>query len=218
MSFYDNLIFDCDGVILNSNLVKSNAFYEVALPYGKDAADRLLSYNRRHGGISRIKKFSYFINDILNIRNQDTLLRELLDQYAANIEKGLLECEVAEGLNELKAATKGSRWFIVSGGAESELQDLFNKRDIDKYFDGGIFGNPRNKDDILNHMAQSGLLTGKSLFLGDSEYDHKVAKIYNLDFVFIYEWTEFRDWMKYCREEGLRSVEAVKEVLPLLSS
>ena len=35
MKKYTNLFFDCDGVILNSNLIKTNSFYEVTKKYGK---------------------------------------------------------------------------------------------------------------------------------------------------------------------------------------
>ena len=62
---YKSFIFDCDGVILNSNKIKSNAFYEVASKYGKKEAKKLVNYHINNGGISRYKKFEYFSNNIL---------------------------------------------------------------------------------------------------------------------------------------------------------
>ena len=35
---YASLVFDCDGVVLNSNKVKTEAFYQAVLPYGEAAA------------------------------------------------------------------------------------------------------------------------------------------------------------------------------------
>ena len=59
---YQNLIFDCDGVILNSNKIKTNAFFAVALPYGQTAAQALVDYHLQNGGISRYRKFEYFLH------------------------------------------------------------------------------------------------------------------------------------------------------------
>ena len=47
--------FDCDGVILNSNKVKTNAFYKIALEYGDESAKKLVNYHIKNGGISRYK-------------------------------------------------------------------------------------------------------------------------------------------------------------------
>ena len=53
---YHSLIFDCDGVILNSNQIKSDAFYNVAKQFGDIAAKKLLKFHLENGGISRYKK------------------------------------------------------------------------------------------------------------------------------------------------------------------
>lgn len=47
------LVFDCDGVVLNSNRIKTEAFRVVAAPYGDAAAGALVQYHLAHGGISR---------------------------------------------------------------------------------------------------------------------------------------------------------------------
>lgn len=41
---YRTLVFDCDGVLLNSNMVKTQAFYSTALPYGEKAAKELVDW------------------------------------------------------------------------------------------------------------------------------------------------------------------------------
>lgn len=61
---YKSLIFDCDGVILHSNKIKTEAFYKVALRFGKVAADKMVDYHVRNGGISRYKKFEWLLINI----------------------------------------------------------------------------------------------------------------------------------------------------------
>jgi beta-phosphoglucomutase-like phosphatase (HAD superfamily) len=77
---YNTLIFDCDGVVLNSNAVKTNAFYQTTLPYGQAAADAMVEYHVANGGVSRYKKFAYFLESIVPIhaKNVYTNLDSLL--------------------------------------------------------------------------------------------------------------------------------------------
>ena len=57
---YETIILDCDGVLFDSNPIKSNAFYEATIQYGKKNAKKLMNYNANHGGLSRYIKFEYF--------------------------------------------------------------------------------------------------------------------------------------------------------------
>jgi len=65
LSKYKTWFFDCDGVLLDSNRLKSEAFYEVALPCGKENAQALVEYNKRLGGVTRFEKFKHFFESIL---------------------------------------------------------------------------------------------------------------------------------------------------------
>lgn len=189
---YKTLVFDCDGVILNSNKVKSNAFYQTTLPYGKAAAKAMLEYHIEHGGISRYEKFTYFLDKIMPSTTADIGpgLEQLLKNYANIVKQGLLGCEIAQGLYELREYTKHAKWLIVSGGDQAELRDLFARRDISNLFDGGIFGSPDNKDIILSREKGNGNIQHPALFLGDSKYDYQAANTAGLDFIFLTSWTE----------------------------
>ena len=138
---YKTLVFDCDGVILNSNKVKTEAFYQSALPYGEAAAQALVDYHVSHGGISRYKKFAFFLEEVVPIHAQGIHgpnLNHLLESYANFVKEGLLTCEVANGLHELRNSSPDTNWLIVSGGDQSELREIFSARSLDCLFDGGI--------------------------------------------------------------------------------
>ena len=59
---YNTIIFDCDGVILNSNFQKIEAYRNTALAYGasKLQAEELVAHHVELTGISRYVKFKYF--------------------------------------------------------------------------------------------------------------------------------------------------------------
>ncbi|WP_298448161.1 HAD hydrolase-like protein [uncultured Marinobacter sp.] len=191
---YSTIIFDCDGVILNSNKVKTEAFYHTALPYGEEAAMKLVEYHVANGGVSRYKKFSYFLENIVSVQQRGPNLDKLLSSYAGKVRKGLLSCEVAKDLNKLREFTSEACWLIVSGGDQSELREIFAKRGLVRLFDGGIFGSPDTKDEILAQKIMDGVVQDPALFLGDSRYDYEAATTAGLDFVFISNWSEMKGW------------------------
>ena len=60
VSQYATCVFDCDGVVLDSNQIKTQAFYNATQSYGHEFADQLVNYHLKNGGVSRYEKFEYF--------------------------------------------------------------------------------------------------------------------------------------------------------------
>lgn len=191
-SDYNTLIFDCDGVVLNSNTVKTSAFYQAALPYGAAAAQELVNYHVSNGGVSRYRKFVYFLEHLVEKILPDYGLDELLRSYAENVYQGLRDCEIALDLDILKAQTPNAKWLIISGGDQQELQDLFKFRNLYDLFDAGIFGSPDTKDEIIKRELRAGNIKFPAVFFGDSQYDYEAAKRAGMDFVFVEAWSESR--------------------------
>ena len=75
-----NIIFDFDGVILNSNHVKTEGFAIVSKRFGKEASNCLVNYHIKNGGISRFNKFNWFVNEKLGIRDEK-LIENLIKEY-----------------------------------------------------------------------------------------------------------------------------------------
>jgi len=191
---YQTLVFDCDGVILNSNKIKTQAFYEVAKVYGHEPAQILKEYHVQNGGISRYKKFEYLLTNILQKPIKKQELNDLLSNFSKEVKKALLVCEVAKDIKKLRDKTRNTRWLIVSGGNQAELREVFKQRNLDGYFDGGIFGSPDDKDTILKNEMDTLNITGRCLFLGDSMYDYQAATAAQMDFIFLSKWTEVEGW------------------------
>lgn len=210
---YKTLVFDCDGVVLNSNKIKTQAFYDVAKTYGHEPAQALLDYHVQNGGISRYAKFEYFFTEILGKHLDQEEFKLLLENFAHEVKKALLICEVAEGMDKLKAKTKYANWLIVSGGDQVELRQVFAKRRLDKYFDAGIFGSPDTKDTILAREIEKGNITMPALFIGDSKYDYQASQNAGLDFIFLSNWTEIKCWVNFCKKYSLTSFNSLDDIL-----
>lgn len=194
---YSSVVFDCDGVILDSNEVKTNAFYNSTVSYGDGYARALVEYHKKNGGVSRYEKYKYFLTDILGGELCHEELNSLINDFASQVRQGLMTCGVAPGLEDLRKQNHGAKWFVVSGGDEAELREVFAARCLDHLFDGGIFGSPDSKDLILAREFDNANMTKPGIFLGDSKYDFESSRRAGLDFIFISGWSEFVGWESY---------------------
>ena len=212
---YKTLVFDCDGVVLDSNELKTQAYYTVATAFGAshEQAQALMDYHVRLGGVSRYPKFKYFQQEILHQPVTETATQTLLAGFAAEIHKGLLNCQIAPGLHELRKATPQASWMLLSGGDQQELNALFAERGIAELFDAGIFGSPDNKDTVLARELANANLEQPAIYFGDSRYDHEASTNASLDFVFVSGWTELEDWEAYCKQHGIIMIEQLKDLL-----
>ncbi len=212
---YKTMVFDCDGVILDSNALKTQAYYDTAISFGADEhqAQALVDYHVRLGGISRFIKFEYFLREILGQPVMDGDMQILLDRFASEIHRGLLNCEMAAGLQALRNASPDARWMVISGGDQAELRTLFAERKISELFDAGIYGSPDNKDMILAREAASANVAFPAVFFGDSRYDHEASSRAGLDFVFVSNWTELDDWREYCSSHDIPVIARLENLL-----
>ena len=212
---YDYLLFDCDGVILDSNDIKADAFYKVALTYGEACANELLAYHRINGGVSRIPKFEYFLSKIVPRYHQeiDGSIDALLERFSSFVREGLVRCAASEALPALKEQCKpGAQWAVVSGGDQDELRRVLFKRGLDSYFEKGIYGSPDDKDTILKEKLKLPP-SASVLFLGDSRYDFQVASRSEFDFVFLHGWTGMPDWECFCKENNILYFETLSDLV-----
>lgn len=214
LSEYATLIFDCDGVVLDSNSIKKDAFYKATLPYGQAAAQAMVDHHVVNGGVSRYKKFVYFLEQLAPAYSdgRGPGLDDLLQTYACSVIEGLLSCQVAPGLESLRQQTRNARWLIVSGGDQAELRYVFARRGIAEWFDGGIFGSPDSKDVILARELAKANIQQPALFLGDTKYDYQVAKDAGLDFAFASGWSEVEQWEEWVSHMQIHCVTSLSEL------
>ena len=105
---YKSIVFDCDGVILNSNKIKTRAFRVASFPFGYEASRSLENYHLENGGVSRYAKFDYFLENIVSInseKNREVYLKKMLKVYSQETEKGLLDSEITYGLHTVRNKT-----------------------------------------------------------------------------------------------------------------
>ena len=58
------IIFDFDGVIINSHKIKTKAFYEIFKSYGKKIGTKAKKFHENNIGKSRYFKFKFILKNI----------------------------------------------------------------------------------------------------------------------------------------------------------
>ncbi|MBM3350978.1 MAG: HAD family hydrolase [Betaproteobacteria bacterium] len=211
---YKTLVLDCDGVVLNSNKTKVNAYFEVAKRHGgsDEQAQALVNHHVQKGSFPRNGKIEYYLKEIRKQEITPELMQAYMHTFAEILDKTLMECEIAPGLHALRKATQHSKWMLLSGGNQHELRTIFARRDLAPLFDAGIFGGPDTKDIVLTREIGNGNLQLPAIFIGDSKYDFEAATRAGLDFVFLSEWTEVADWQTFCSNNHIRVTRNLREL------
>jgi len=198
--------FDCDGVVLDSNGIKTDAFHSCAVSYGSTAAEELVRYHKLNGGISRFKKFEYFLKTVVGKPFEQSEHDHLCELYGREVKTRLLSCPFTLGFLELfEKLRKSSRSIaIVSGGFESELNEVFAERNLANSFHR-ICGSPRSKVEILENLKDEGFEVNAGIFLGDAKADYDAANKFGMKFVFVKRYSESRGW--YSSNTCFNSIE-----------
>lgn len=213
---YNNLIFDCDGIILNSNKIKTEAFKEVVYHYGNEAAEELVNFHVMNGGISRYEKFNYFFEIISSNHNLDKNsinVEKLIENYGSKVKKRLEVCEISIQIMQYRKYSDAV-WYVVSGSDQNELIKIFKKKSLKSSFNGGIYGSPLSKDEIFKNIFKDKMdEISKSIYIGDSKYDYLAAKKIGIDFVFLSKWSEFKDIENYSKNNNIFCFKEFKDII-----
>lgn len=205
LSEYKTIVLDCDGVVLNSNQTKIDAYYNTAKRMGGSdvQAQAFVDYHIKLGSIPRNDKIRYYITEIIREPFTDSLFQAFMDTFTVILDETLMQCEVAPALYDLKHATQGAKWMLMSGGDQSELREIFPRRGLADLFELGIYGGPTKKNEHLATLIGNGSIQFPALFIGDSRFDHQASTGAGLDFVFVSDWTDMPDWQTYCKAHAV---------------
>lgn len=184
-SEYPVILWDFDGVILDSMGVRDLGFEIVLKKYPSDQVDELMKYHRANGGLSRYVKFRYFYETIRDEKITDQQVNELAQQFSEVMLRELPKKEhiIPQTLAFIQAQyQKGKEQRIVSGSDQTELRTLCQKLGLTPYFQS-IQGSPTPKSELVANILKTQARPASDYCLiGDSHNDYDAARANGIDF------------------------------------
>ena len=180
-----NILWDFDGVILNSMPIREKGFIEIFKDFDSEKVDLLLQYHKRNGGLSRYVKIRYFFEKILNksISDNDIL------KYAGNFSK-IMRTElinpdnlINDSITFIRKNYKNYNFHIVSGSDQNELRFLCKELGIYDLFIS-IQGSPTHKNELVKNILNDlDYIEDETILIGDSINDYNAAVVNNIGFL-----------------------------------
>ncbi|MCL1985680.1 MAG: HAD family hydrolase [Betaproteobacteria bacterium] len=171
------IVFDCDGVILESVSVKTRAFARIAEPFGPEAVDKLVMYHKVHGGVSRYKKFEWLYREVLGREITQKELEALGRRYVEIAFEELCRCTLVPGVEDVLKRWNGLvPMYVCSGAPHEELNIILRGRGLNRYFTG-IYGSPPAKAELLHSILDLAEADpAQTVMVGDSITDLDAAE------------------------------------------
>lgn len=177
MSRFDAIVFDFDGVLVESVNVKTQAFAALYTGFGLSVVEQVVAFHLANGGLSRFEKFRYFHSELLGLPLSCEEENRLASEFNARVEEAVVAAPWVEGAEEflIEHHTR-IPLFVASGTPEGELERILKKRNMAHYF-RAAFGSPAKKEEILRCILKSGgYPPEKVLMIGDSLLDMEGAR------------------------------------------
>jgi phosphoglycolate phosphatase-like HAD superfamily hydrolase len=150
MKIIKNILWDFDGVILDSMKVRDWGFREIFKSFDNEKVEELLKFHTLNGGLSRYVKIRYFYEDILGKELTENVVLEYANAFSVLMKKELINPNnlIVDSVQFIRDNYNKYRFHIVSGSDQEELRYLCKELAIDHYF-LSIHGSPTPKNQLV---------------------------------------------------------------------
>lgn len=178
------IIYDFDGVILDSVNIKTLAFQELYSRHGKEVQNNVKRHHLLNGGISRFEKFKYYHKNYLNIDLSDLELESLAKKFSDIVFEKVCEANYIDGSFEfLKYSSSKYLTFICTGTPQKEIESILKVKGLDQFF-SNVFGSPRSKESIIEEILLENNLDKKDVtYFGDAMTDYNACLQCGINFI-----------------------------------
>lgn len=202
------VVFDFDGVLIDSNAVKRDAYFLIFTPAGfpREVIQKVL------GKIPGADRFET-IRKVLSTQEapSDARVGEFAQKYNAICESHTITCAEIPGVSQILPELKQTyRLAVNSDTPEDVLQRVIKRRGWDSWF-SDIYGRPESKTSNLQRlMNKYELQKNDVVFIGDKQKDWQAAQALHCKFIGM--TNEFNDFQG--RPDTL--ISSITELKPIL--
>ncbi|CAO3414885.1 HAD family hydrolase [Azospirillum doebereinerae] len=167
------VIFDFDGVILDSATMKTGVFVDLYGQAGGPFEAAIRETIWRNGGLTRTGMVAVLDRAILGREATPERIAEMAGRYARIVDEAVYDCPLIDGARELLEALRGTPCHLVSGTPHHVLLGIVAAKGLDGYFatvtGAPDDGTPNDKSAIFaGIVADNALDPARTLVVGDS--------------------------------------------------
>lgn len=203
------IIFDFDGVILDSAKIKTEAFLDLFKEYPQHLK-AIKDYHIEHQGITRYQKFEWIYKELLNKPYSNKVKERLGQNFTDLVFRKIIDVRPLPGAIQLLETLKKNKMpaFIASGTPDSELHKIINIRELASYFKY-IYGSDISKPEAIDKVVtKEDVEYSNIIFVGDAKSDYLSATSRNVPFIAVYS-DEMQD---YWQSKGVKVVHNLMEI------
>jgi phosphoglycolate phosphatase-like HAD superfamily hydrolase len=179
-----NILWDFDGVIMNSMPVRDKGFEVILKQYPSEQVEELMLFHRLNGGLSRYVKFRHFFEVIRKESITEDEILILASSFSEIMLEELLNPSllIQDSLSFIKENAIKYNMHVVSGSDEKELKHICNELNLSDFF-RSIKGSPTTKIiNVGNLISENGYKHNETLLIGDSINDAEAAQANKIRF------------------------------------
>ncbi|WP_405607766.1 HAD family hydrolase [Polaribacter sp. Asnod1-A03] len=179
-----NILWDFDGVILDSMPVRDWGFEEIFKDFDTEQVAELLKYHRANGGLSRYVKIRYFYENILGESITEEKVMLYAEKFSVLMKKELTNPKnlILDAVSFIKSNYQKYHFHIVSGSDGEELRFLCKELGLSSYFIS-IHGSPTPKKQLVETLLEKhNYNKASTCLIGDSMNDYDAAEFNEIEF------------------------------------
>ena len=180
---YKAVLFDFDGVVLESVDARDDAFYDLFDECPDDVRRQVLQYHREHPGMDRAIKIKNCFEGILGISPDEKDLQARLARFGDLAINKSIQCGTVAGVEDLLVLLQSESCFVVSAARQDEVRYIAQKKRLSHYFHE-IYGGPTTKVVLINSLLLNlNVNVREIVFIGDKISDWMVAEECGVNFI-----------------------------------
>lgn len=182
----DLVVFDCDGVLLDTMKQKIAAFEQWVPAEHGDHAVAFMDMVMHGFGKSRQHHITSFYTEILGELRDQSFIDSEIDRFTEICEPLCAQTGWREGSDAFvqQCIEAGVKRYVLSGTPQSPLEDMLEAHDATELFDR-IIGSPPGKPESMEAiLAETGAAADRTVFIGDANADRVAAVHVGAHFVY----------------------------------
>jgi beta-phosphoglucomutase-like phosphatase (HAD superfamily) len=212
-------IFDCDGVLLDSNTAKMHALRNVFITIGAPISfvNWAVEEFRSNFGRTRSQHFDVFKlkSNEKGFQFSSEKLNQAIRLYGESVELLYQNCNIInETLTFILRLCSNEQIFVVSASDQAELREVLPSR-IPIIKKEHVFGGPSSKLKNISHILK---ITGakNAIFYGDAVQDARASVAAGVSFIGLTKYAaDYKALKLFCANNNLKCMKSLPEEISL---